>query len=102
MVSTTIDALRAVRIDTEERGIVVQSAFFFQCACLNTATQSLRTEDARLSLNGHGELVNGTLGRSGFAGLWRRWAVTFHQMHMCCSHAPLRTVDVRRLRRPAS
>jgi hypothetical protein len=47
-------------------------------------------------------LVNGTLGRSGFAGLWRRWAVTFHQMHMCCSHAPLRTVDVRRLRRPAS
>ena len=50
---------------------MVQSAFFFQCACLNTAAQSHRTEDARLSLNGHGELVNGTLRRRGRAGLWR-------------------------------
>lgn len=71
MVSTTIDAIRAVRIDTETPCIVVQSEFFFQCAYLNTAAQSHRTEDARLSLNGHGELLNGTLCRSGLAGLWR-------------------------------
>ena len=56
---------------TPRHCIVVQSEFFFQCACLNTAAQSHRTEDARLSLNGHGELVNGTLLRSGLAGLWR-------------------------------